>query len=149
MEKIKAIEILKDFNDYRRNVGAYDVDEPCEPKFKASEIGEAIDVAIDALIERDCSDMTVLDAVVAESGISLDALSGECRNRNLIIARCVAARMLRNDGFTLKEIGKMLHRTHAAILNLLEETDDWLVQPAYHNRELRLLNRVKKRIEGK
>ena len=42
----QALEILQDFNDYRRNVGIYDVDEPCEPKFSALEIGQAIDAAI-------------------------------------------------------------------------------------------------------
>lgn len=35
MNKKKAVEILQDFNDYRRNVGIYDVDEPCEPKNSA------------------------------------------------------------------------------------------------------------------
>lgn len=45
----QAIEVLKDFNDYRRNAGVYDVDEPCEPKYAASQIGIAIDKAIDAL----------------------------------------------------------------------------------------------------
>lgn len=38
MNKKKAVEILQDFNDYRRNVGIYDVDEPCEPKNSATDI---------------------------------------------------------------------------------------------------------------
>ncbi len=46
INKKKAVEILQDFNDYRRNVGIYDVDEPCEPKNSATDIGKAIDAAI-------------------------------------------------------------------------------------------------------
>jgi len=146
MDYNKAIEILKDYNDYRRNEGIYDVDEPCCPKFKASEIGEAIDAAIDALIEKDNSDMTVIDAVAAEAGICQKALLGDGRDRNLIVARCVVSWMMRNDGFTLKEIGAAINRTHGSIVNLLDEVDYWILMPEQHRRELRLLERVKKRM---
>lgn len=146
MDNNKAIEILKDYNDYRRNEGIYDVDEPCCPKFKASEIGEAIDVAIGALIGSDKSDMTVIDAVAAEAGISHEALLGDGRDRNLIVARCVVSWLMRNDGFTLKEIGAAINRTHASIANLLEEVNCWILMPEQHRRELRLLEKVKKRV---
>ena len=146
MDKNKAIEILKDFNDYRRNEGIYDVDEPCEPKFKASEIGEAIDMAIGALVDSDNNDMTIIDAVAAEAGISQKALLGDGRDRNLVVARCVVAWKMRNDGFTLKEIGVAINRTHSAIANLLEEVECWILMPEQYRRELRLLERVKKRL---
>ncbi len=145
MDNNKAIEILKDFNDYRRNEGAYDVDKPCEPKFTAAEIGEAIDCAIDALIGHDKADMTILDAVVAESGLSLRAIRGHGRNRNLVVARNVAAWLMRDDGHTLTEIGKTFNRSHAAIIHMCDEVSYWLASPLVYRRELRLFERVKKR----
>lgn len=145
MDNNKAIEILKDFNDYRRNEGAYAVDRPCEPKFTATEIGEAIDHAIDALIGRDKADMTILDALVAESGLSLVSLRCHGRDRDLVVARSVAAWLMRDDGYTLTEIGKTFGRSHAAIIHMCDEVSYWLASPLVYRRELRLLERVKKR----
>ena len=90
--------------------------------------------------------MTVIDAVAAEAGICQKALLGDGRDRNLIVARCVVSWMMRNDGFTLKEIGAAINRTHGSIVNLLDEVDYWILMPEQHRRELRLLERVKKRM---
>ena len=149
MDNNKAIEILKDFNDYRRNKGAYDVDRPCEPKFTAAEIGEAIDCAIDALIGHDKAGMTILDAIVAESGLSLRRLKSHGRDRDLVVARNVAAWLMRDDGYTLTEIGKTFNRSHTAIIHMCDEVSYWLASPLVYRRELRLLERVKKRVVKK
>lgn len=146
MDKSKAIEILKDFNDYRRNKGAYDVDRPCAPKFLASEISEAIDVAIGVLVGSDKSDMTVMDAVIAETGIGYDDIVSSRRDRNVVVARCIVAKMMRVDGFTLQEIGKVIKRTHAAVMHLLDVIDEWFASPEQYRRELRLMDKVKKRV---
>lgn len=146
MDRNKAIEILKDFNDYRRNEGIYDVDEPCEPKFKASEIGEAIEIAVDALIDSDAS-ATVLDAVIAESGVSLERIRSENREREVVVAREVAASLLRKQGYTLAEIGRMINRSHSNVMHLVEEVEYWEAEHDLFTRELRLLYRVKKRIK--
>lgn len=149
MNNNKAIEILKDFNDYRRNEGAYVVDRPCEPKFTATEIGEAIDCAIDALIGHDKAGMTILDAIAAESGLSLSRLKSHGRERDLVVARNIAAWLMRDDGHTLTEIGKTFNRSHAAIIHMCEEVSYWLASPLIYRRELRLLERVKKRVGKK
>jgi len=145
MDKCKAIEILKDFNDYRRNQGVYDVDEPCEPKFKASEIGEAIDMAIDSLTESD-GKATVLDSVATESGISVERIKAEGRERDVVVARGIAASLLRKQGYTLKEVGALINRCHSNVMHLCEEVDFWEADKDLYLRELKLLNRVKKRI---
>ena len=148
MNRDKAREILKDYNDYRRNEGIYDVDEPCEPKFKASEIGDAIDVAIDMLTESDGRG-TIMDAVVAESGISIDEIRSENRERKIVVARCVAAGLLRKEGYTLKEIGEMINRSHSNVLHLCESVNYWCSDRERFGRELRLLRRVEKKVANK
>lgn len=145
MEKIKAIEILKDFNDYRRNKGVYDVDEPCEPKYTAREIGEAIDEAICTLLDSDGKCET-LEAVVLESGIGLETILSENRDREVVVAREVAASLLRKQGYTLKEIGDMINRSHSNVMHLVEEVEFWETDYDSFSRELRLLERVKKRV---
>lgn len=145
MEKIKAIEILKDFNDYRRNVGVYDVDEPCEPKDTAIEIGEAIDKAICTLIDSD-GKCEIIEAVVLESGIDLEKILSESRERDVVVAREVAASLLRKQGYTLKEIGGMINRSHSNVMHLVEEVEYWESDRDLFARELRLLKQVKKRV---
>lgn len=144
MDKAKAIDVLKDFNDYRRNEGIYDVDEPCEPKFKASEIGEAVDIAICALTEFD-GKSTIIDAVVAESGISLEQIRSKSREREVVVAREVAASLLRKEGYMLREVGELINRAHSTVMHLCEEADYWFADQDQFSRELRLLNRVKRR----
>ena len=102
-------------------------------------------VTDDELIGHDKADMTILDAVVAESGLSLRAIRGHGRNRNLVVARNVAAWLMRDDGHTLTEIGKTFNRSHAAIIHMCDEVSYWLASPLVYRRELRLFERVKKR----
>ena len=52
MEISKAIEILKEFNDYRRSEGKFANEEKTirNLQYSAKEIGEAIDFAIDSML---------------------------------------------------------------------------------------------------
>lgn len=145
MDRNKVIEILKDFNDYRRNKGVYDTDKPCEPKFKASEIGEAIDMAINSLKDSN-GRATVLEAVCAEACVSLDELKSKSRKREIVVARNAAAWLLRKEGYTLMEVGDIINRSHGNVLHQCEEVGYWLLEPGMNHRELQFLERVQKRM---
>ena len=57
------------------------------------------------------------------SGISLDALRGPCRETALVDARQDVAVMLRDRGLSLPQIGRVINRHHASVLNLLERAE--------------------------
>lgn len=153
MNKNRAIAILKDFNDYRRNKGRYDSDVPQEPKYKASDIGSAIDTAIEVLSELSVDEfsekgnrMPVIDAVVEETGVSLEDIRSGKRDREIVVARDIAAWLLRREGYTLKETGKVVNRCYTNVLHQCEEVDFWICTPDQHEREMTLLGNVKKRL---
>jgi len=145
MEKIRAIEILKDFNDYRRNEGVYDVDEPCEPKFTATEIGEAIDEAIRTMCDSE-GKCGIIETVIKETGVSLDGIRSQSREREFVVAREIAAHLLRRYGYTFKEIGEVINRSHSNVCHLCDEAEYWASDPENHQRELKILKRVEQRV---
>ena len=57
------------------------------------------------------------------SGVSLDALRGPCREAALVDARQDVAVMLRARGLSLPQIGRVINRHHASVLNLLERAE--------------------------
>jgi len=88
----------------------------------------------------------IIEAVVKETGVSLEGIRSQSREREFVVAREIAAHLLRRYGYTFKEIGEVINRSHSNVCHLVEEAEFWETDYDSFSRELRLLDRVKKRV---
>ncbi|WP_090229620.1 helix-turn-helix domain-containing protein [Filomicrobium insigne] len=59
----------------------------------------------------------IIASVSSEFGVTPQEIVGPRQNRNLIAARCAVACLARRAGRSLPQIGRVLNRHHATILN--------------------------------
>ena len=66
------------------------------------------------------------DIVCRHAGLTVDLLTDRGRYRDQVIARMVLAGVLREYGMPLSSIGRMMNRSHPAVLWQLRNLDDAL-----------------------
>ena len=63
------------------------------------------------------------------------------RDRGNTVIRCFVAHKLRREGYSYSEIGKMMHRDHSSITNLVHRMSDMLSLPNAYKREVEMYKR--------
>ena len=118
----RAAHILREYNDYRR------LDhEPCDPPFTATEIGQAIDVAVGVL---EANIESIISAVSRVTGVTEAQMSMNGRQRKYADARAIVCYLAYNyTPMTLMAIGKRLGRAHTVVLYHIRKVSEWLDYP--------------------
>lgn len=60
-----------------------------------------------------------IETWIKAKGYTLDEIRGRDRQADLVAIRRYAARFLRENGFSLPQIGKFLNRDHTTVINLI------------------------------
>ena len=94
----------------------------------------------------------VLLWVCHEYNIELEDLISKLRFRELVRARSLIVKLLRDKNETLESIGLVINRDHASVLNLLKKHDYYCKDELYFNTYIKLskydkIKTVKERIE--
>ena len=118
----RAAHVLRKYNDYRR------LDhEPCDPPFTATEIGQAIDVAVGVL---EANIESIISAVSRVTGVTEAQMSMNGRQRKYADARAIVCYLAYNyTPMTLMAIGKRLGRAHTVVLYHIRKVSEWLDYP--------------------
>lgn len=62
----------------------------------------------------------ILQQVSNDLGVSVESIISESRKSNLVAARSIVCRKMRQEGFSLEEIGETINRHHASVVHSLK-----------------------------
>lgn len=65
----------------------------------------------------------MIEATLSRIGITLDELQSNSRKRELVCARRVVAKILRDNSESLHSIGRVINRDHSTVAYLLKDFD--------------------------
>lgn len=68
----------------------------------------------------------IIEEVCEYFGISEDEIKGKSRQQMYLVPRYIAILLIRNQGYSLMDIGKMFYRDHSTIINALNKIDESL-----------------------
>ena len=74
-------------------------------------------------------------------------LTENSRDPEIVTARNACARLLRERGLTLTEIGRLLGRQYSAVVHMLGKVADWELMPKMYAKELAVLEAIRKEVE--
>jgi len=86
----------------------------------------------------------VLDNACKVCDITMDELTGRCRQRHLVVARHICFYILRNEfNLNLKQIGKLFNRDHASVIHGIKQMDYMVESPNLYKQEFKIYQAIK------
>lgn len=111
---------------YRIKLGGFDIECDTLDEMLAAktllECGRAPSVLRDVKPANTASDM-VLAAVSRCSGVSVAKMAGRSRLASIVVPRHVACYLLRKNGLTYSEIGRMFSRDHSTVISACDSIE--------------------------
>lgn len=86
----------------------------------------------------------IQEIVAKVFGISVDDVSMRCRKRKYVNARCAFANVMfeKNILRNASEIGRLINRDHATVINSLKNHEDFNITDAYYQKQYKEVVRL-------